>query len=347
MSLSASIQDNESNNLQFTIETYSTSIVSSVNFAISELKQAVKEFTALEQEIGDFSTLYSRMISKTHNLTAAIRKCQIARMQREEILRFMSGPRNIYRRSPFVARVQDWERGYPGDFETIEYICDGVNRVSDSDLLGYCIEDYSLNCRIAQQHRNKVQLQANHIYKTCLEKENAQILSIGCGGARDLRLIADLLEKTSATFVLCDSDPDALECARTNLGEIADRCTFVQGKVPRVLNKLKFQSNFDLVVAGGLFDYLPGRWIELVLREVWQNMLNPAGKIFFTNIALGNPYSTLIEYFCDWILIERDEDDIKNLCQAIGVKEFLTTYRDTTNLTIISEITKPGFGQNN
>jgi len=347
MSLAASIQNSERNNLQFTIENRSTNTVSSTDFEIIKLKQAVKEFTKLEQEVGDFSTVYSRMISETHNLMAAIRKCQLAGMRREEILEFMNGPRRIYRRSHFVARVQDWVRGYPGDFETVEYICDGVNRVSDSDLLGYCVEDYSLNGRIAQQHRNKVQLQANQIYKICLEKENAQILSIGCGGARDLRLISDLLEKTSATFVLCDSDADALECARINLGKIADRCTFVQGKVPRVVNKLKSYGNFDLVVAGGLFDYLPERWIELVLSEIWQNMLNPAGKIFFTNIARGNPYNTLIEYFCDWILIERDEDDIKNLCRAVSVEEFLVMYRDTTNLTIISEITKPAFKENN
>ena len=345
MSLSTSIKSTEHNYFHSTIEIYSTNSVSSIDFAIRELKQAAKEFAALEQETGDYSTLYSRMISETHSLMAAIRKCQIAGMKRKEILLFMKAPRRIYRRSHFVARVQDWVRGYPGDFETIEYICDGVNRVSNSDLLGYCVEDYSLNGRMAQQHRNKVQLQANQIYKTCLEKENAQILSIGCGGARDLRLIVNLLEKTSATFVLCDSDADALECARTNLGKIADRCIFVQGSVPRVLNRLK--GNFDLVVAGGLFDYLPERWIELVLREVWQNMLNSAGEIFFTNIAQGNPYSTLIEYFCDWILIERDEDDLKNLCQAIGIKEFLSTYRDTTNLTIIAEITKPTFEESN
>jgi hypothetical protein len=110
MSLSASIQDNESNNLQFTIETNSTSIVSSVNFAISELKQAVKEFTALEQETGDFSTLHSRMISKTHNLTAAIRKCQIARMQREEILHALSGSSAVCHRFRRPIRVESAAR---------------------------------------------------------------------------------------------------------------------------------------------------------------------------------------------------------------------------------------------
>ena len=38
--------------------------------------------------------------------------------------------------SPFVARAQDWPRGYPGDFETIEWLWSGDPAGLADDALG-------------------------------------------------------------------------------------------------------------------------------------------------------------------------------------------------------------------
>ena len=50
-----------------------------------------------------------------------------AGVERNEILAHLATARAIHHRSPFAARVTDWPRGYPGDFETVEYLCDAVN----------------------------------------------------------------------------------------------------------------------------------------------------------------------------------------------------------------------------
>src|SRR5205085_5021034 len=77
--------------------------------------------------------------------------------------------RRIHARSDFVRRLQQWPRGYPGDFETVEYLCHGRSHAESGTIQDIC-ETYSLTRSIAQQHRNKVQHQAARIMRTLLDK---------------------------------------------------------------------------------------------------------------------------------------------------------------------------------
>lgn len=309
---------------------------------VLELQKAVDAFVFLQTTQAEYSSLYRNVVIGIHRMVDAIRKCEEVGIESREIRECLIPARLCHHRSPFVARAQDWPRGYAGDFETIEYLCDGINRVADGNVFGHCIEDYTLNSRIAQQHRNKVELQADMMLECCQSKRDARVLSIGCGGARDLRMIADLVVNTNAEFVLCDSDADALEFARAELGSLRDRCTFLQGRVPRVLTRLKSLDKFDLVVAGGLFDYLPNRWIELMVGDIWRHLLKAEGALFFTNIAANNPYRIWMEYLADWSLIERTEGDIERLCRSAGVNwGAVEVTRDETGLTFITRLVKP------
>jgi SAM-dependent methyltransferase len=166
------------------------------------------------------------------------------------------------------------------------------------------------------------------------------VLSIGCGSSPDLRTAIDQVPP-SATFVLCDSDADALSYSRTKLHSIADRCHFVHGMVPRVLRCVRAQGPFDLILAGGLFDYLPDRFIARTLSESWLHLLAPAGRLVFTNIATGNPFRVWIEYLADWRLIERSEEDIARLCAAAGIAEPPSLEREATSLAIVASLRKP------
>jgi extracellular factor (EF) 3-hydroxypalmitic acid methyl ester biosynthesis protein len=308
--------------------------------ALGLLSLAATNFANLGEVREPRSNLYHRVIQGIHELIAAITVCERAGLRRDEIEPYLLTARRIHRQSPFVARLQGWPRGYAGDFETIEYICDATNRAGDAGSVGYFIEDYVINTRVAQQHRNKVRRQADLILRTVHHNPAARILSIGCGGARDLRSVAHLLEGTKAEFVLCDSDPDALDYARAHLESLAGRTDFIQGMVPRVLSRLVGNGPFDLVLAGGLFDYLPDRWVELVVSEVWRKFLKPGGKLFFTNIASGNPYRVWMEYLADWTLIERDEPLIERLC-VVAQPGSVMVARDETKLALLVEIAKP------
>jgi hypothetical protein len=118
---------------------------------------------------------------------------------------------------------------------------------------------------------------------------------------------------------------------------LADRCRFVQGRVPRALTRLRTSGPFDLVVAGGLFDYLPDAWAVSTLTLV-RELLAPGGRVLFSNIARGNPFRPWIEYLADWHLIERNESDARRLLAGAGfAAERLRVSRDATGLALIIE----------
>jgi extracellular factor (EF) 3-hydroxypalmitic acid methyl ester biosynthesis protein len=272
-----------------------------------------------------------------HRFSAAVIACEADGLERTRLLPYLLRLRALHSRSPFVARLQTWPRGYPGDFETVEWLCDASNRAPASTV-AWAIEECALQSPVAQQHRNKVGLQARAILSALVANPRARIASIGCGGCRDLSLIQDYIPAGHGRFVLVDADPDALEFARQRLPGLTARCEFVAGTVPRVLSRVMTGGGFDLVVAGGLFDYLPDRWAVATLRAV-RRMLLPGGKLLFSNIASGNPFRPWLEYLAEWQLIERDEADLERLlAEAEYPTGELHIFRDRSTLAFMVDV---------
>src|SRR5215467_12985251 len=68
----------------------------------------------------------------------------------------------------------------------------------------------------------------------------------------------------------------------------------VPGNVVELLKDAKSLPKFDLIVAGGLFDYLEDRVARFVIKSAYY-CLRPGGRFFFTNIG-RNPYRPWMEY---------------------------------------------------
>lgn len=274
---------------------------------------------------------------RMHQFSASILACEDAGLNRLALLPYVGPLRALHARSPFVARLQTWPRGYPGDFETVEWLCEARNH-APAGTIAWAIEECALQSPVAQQHRNKVGLQARAILSAIVANPEARVASIGCGGCRDLSLIQDYVPDYRGTFVLVDADPAALTFARERLPRLAARCVLLPGSVPRVLSKVTAAGPFDLVVAGGLFDYLPDRWALATLRAV-RRMLAPGGTLLFSNIAAGNPFRPWIEYLGDWTLIERNEDDVERLIRQAGFPGDPRIFRDSTALALMVNVT--------
>jgi extracellular factor (EF) 3-hydroxypalmitic acid methyl ester biosynthesis protein len=56
--------------------------------------------------------------------------------------------------------MQSWPRGYPGDYETIEYLCECAIKAPPGTI-EYFIDQYAVTCNMSQQHRNKLTWQAD------------------------------------------------------------------------------------------------------------------------------------------------------------------------------------------
>ena len=304
--------------------------------ALLALRRTCDNFLQLQEQRHTPVELLHATAASMHRFAITILGCERAGLDRDALLPDLAGVRQLHAQSPFVHRLQSWPRGYAGDFETVESLCDATNR-APAGTVPWAIEEYALQSPVAQQHRNKVALQARMILSTLAREPHARIASIGCGGCRDLGLIQEYVARLPGTFVLVDSDPDALQLARERLPQLARRCTFVVGSVPRVLSKVMADGPFDLVVAGGLFDYLPDQWAVATLKAV-QRILAPGGRLLLSNIASGNPFRPWLEYLADWRLIERNEADMRALIAKAGIDGRVHMYRDTTQLALMVDL---------
>jgi len=274
-----------------------------------------------------------------HQFCATIDDCYSVGNSREEILSVLRSAADVYARSPFVSRLQNWPRGYPGDFESIEYIVDQINK-APPHTVEYFIEQYSLGSPISQQHRNKVAHQASLIRKYA-RKAAIKILIVACGSAPDVRSCMPEIAASDCRLVLNDMDADALSYIQEKLSPILDRLVFIKGNVLTNINKLAPFGPFDLILCGGLFDYLTDNQINFLLHKADERLLAPGGVLFFSNIGTGNPYRTMIEHFGAWRLIERDKDDLCRLVSTLVASgsEFAVT-RDGTGLAYLAELKK-------
>ncbi|WP_244646298.1 class I SAM-dependent methyltransferase [Bradyrhizobium campsiandrae] len=238
---------------------------------------------------------------------------------------------NLHSQSNFVRRLREWPRGYPGDFETVELLAAG-SRPPTTNRGADWIEWYALNTAIAQQHRNKILWQ----YLKMCATTPGRILSIGCGGAADFQIAPHRF--TGSTVVLVDIDKQALALAEERLRRYCD-VHIVCGDVRRSIRRAQDEGPFDIVVCGGLFDYLDDRTIVLILKELRQRVLRAGGSVAFTNIATGNPFRVWMEAIADWKLIHRSEADIRDIVTDAGFDPAdLSIARDATGLTHLIEI---------
>jgi extracellular factor (EF) 3-hydroxypalmitic acid methyl ester biosynthesis protein len=308
----------------------------------SKLIETANSFVELDRSgFKDELSGYHKVVSLLHDLCLSIRLAEEAGHSRSEIEVVLEPVWGLHSQSPFVRRTQTWPRGYPGDFETIEYLCEGTNGARPGTV-GYFIEQAALTSSITQQHRNKVAWQASKVLETCLDsREEPRILSIACGGSRDMRSIQSLLKAKPVQLLLNDMDEDALSHSVTKLSHLAGKLQPVRGNVFSAVRTLRVRGPFDLIVAGGLFDYLSDRQIVWLLDKL-ARCLKVGGRLCFTNIALRNPFREWMDYFTHWKLIERSEANFIALVRKIdpNISMEMTIDRDQTGLTHLVELTR-------
>jgi hypothetical protein len=310
------------------------------------LRQRVKEFRLLAERCkGHKLDFFNEVKTHLNILSCAISLCEDCEIQREIIIDEFRSVQHICSRSPFLQRLQTWPRGYPGDFETVEYIINRKNH-AEPDTIEYWLEQNGLDSDITQQHRNKVVYQANTISRTLkvVSKRNTskpRILILACGGCPDLRMIQQQVTKYDCLIVINDMDRDAILFASDKLTAIHDKLIPVQGNALRCCSRLAKHGPYDLIVAGGLFDYLPDRHARFLLGTIWNRLLRHGGQLLFTNIATENAFRVWVEYFVNWKLIERSISDITELLHLSGIEtEKAQITREQTGLTLLVDVSR-------
>jgi len=306
---------------------------------LDRLQEAVAEFDRVINTCnGDKQLDYCRVTAAVRQLCSLIRLAELTGVSRDTVRRIVEPVREIHSLSPFISRIQKWPRKYMGDFETIEYLCAGVCNAKPNTP-GAILEHVALNCVAAQQHRYKVvwagEQAVNTAYKSC----GARILSVACGGSLDLRRVERLLADRGVVVCLNDSDADALHWSAGHLPQLSSSCTYVLGNVFRSVSKLMKYAPFDLIIAGGLFDYLTDKQLVWLLPRL-VDLLSPDGELCFTNIAADNIDRVWMEYMANWLMIERTENDVASLIRKslLSAKVLVDVCRDPSGTTLLVKL---------
>ena len=283
--------------------------------------------------------LYQHVVEWVHKACALALAAEKEGMSKQEIRGFFHNSRSIHGRSKWIKRLQTWPRGYPGDFETIEMLMQGVDGIDLSTVAG-CCEFYALNCPASQQHRNKIHIQSDLIRRH-IGKGN--IFSIACGGCIDIENA--LTGYTGANGVsggvfINDLDRDAIEFATGRLDSAEIGHQVIEGNIIRALSN-KALENISLIIAGGLFDYLNDKNIGKIIQKCFHDILQDGGEFVFTNINKMNPYRPWIEYLANWELIERSAEDIKAIVHSHGIPEDAIHHKtDPTGMALVFTLAK-------
>jgi extracellular factor (EF) 3-hydroxypalmitic acid methyl ester biosynthesis protein len=170
------------------------------------------------------------------------------------------------------------------------------------------------------------------------DSDKIDVLSVGSGAAFELKNIFKSPKNCGQyKFVLFDQDPIALAEAADLVNEIErmidakPEVNTIQGSVRTMLFSRKFREQrgkFDFIYALGLFDYLNLRVAEAVINRLYQ-LLEPGGELVIGNFNVSNPSRYYMEYWGDWVLLYRTEEELKNLFQRTSKANVRVLYDDT------------------
>lgn len=254
---------------------------------------------------------YHDLMAAVHGFVSAAHAAETAGLAADEMKAIAAEAHTLCGKvSSILSHAQRWPRGYPGDFQMIERLIDGQPAGAEGSP-EHLLDQMVLNLPIVEQHRGKIAWQAGCVREGLSRRDQLRVLSIACGGARDLMLL-DGAQLGRLTLVVNDVDGEAVALASSRLAQRVRALSAVPGNVLRRLNRLRALGPYDLIVVGGLLDYLPQRPATALIAQL-ARMLAPEGRVAVTNIAAGNPWRLFLELLANWTLIHRDRDTMRAL----------------------------------
>jgi SAM-dependent methyltransferase len=220
----------------------------------------------------------------------------------------------IVHQDPFTSWSYRKVRGYPGDARLLDFIYGAAsvaNDIARASVVGREIHAFSTETAAATAVRERRDILASLVDQIADDRrQTISVLSIGCGHLREAEMSRALAEAKIERWVALDQDTKSIAHIRKRFNATAIEP--FGGSIPGLLSDQYRLGSFDLVYAGGLYDYLaPG--VAARLTELMFSMLKPGGTLLFANFAKDIPDDGYMETFMDWQLRFRDETEVEQL----------------------------------
>lgn len=326
------------------------------------LTQVDAKFSELENlalELDD-AQLEQKTEEAIIELIKVMNQAKAAGLSIEKIRALLPNAYRVHGYSSFIDNLRRHKK-QQGHFSSIDILVDKIE-TGKPDIephlqkIGKIIGNLALECPLAQQHREKLKIQAETVKEVCEKVKSPNITMIASGSARDLEQIQQELIQSNAKITLVDIYPDALDAALDNLRE------FLEGvKEPEALLKTvpvdvlslfrtgsesskRFRKdvlagNIDALVAGGLFDYFKEPTIRNLLKTLsaQEGIIKEGGIVLFTNLAadVDDPWLVWADIIGHWHLRTRTKKAMEDLQEVLGFSKN-SVELDPTGLTWIA-----------
>ena len=245
---------------------------------------------------------------------------------------------DLIRASEFLLRTNLKPRGYAGDSEMMRMLYE--NDFRGSTIFARFMHCHPVRTPAAQAVRNRVTLLAEQIGKLAAERpgKTLRVMSVACGPSWELREIfrkpADL-ERFHVT--LLDQDASALGEAQSVVAGIeADlggpvTARYVRDSVRTMLRTPDLADRwgrFSILYSMGMFDYLTAPVASAVLRRLY-DLLEPGGQLVVGNFHVGCKTRRYLEYWMDWVLLYRSEDEMHALAAGLPGASASVVFEET------------------
>ncbi|HEX2717974.1 MAG TPA: class I SAM-dependent methyltransferase [Gemmatimonadaceae bacterium] len=248
-----------------------------------------------------------------------------------------SALRDVVGDAPISRRAAMRPRGYPGDAETLDLVYGAGQLPAGLTPLGAALYGYELQMTAAVSVRARREILAALIDEVASQRPDARILSIACGHVREAERSEAVASRSFAAFDALDQDAESLALVEREHAPRGLRP--IPGSVRALLAGKVALSDYDLVYAAGLYDYLE-RDVAARLTATLFAMLRPGGRLLVANFAYGVRETAYMEAYMDWPLIYRDESDVDRFASLIDPAAIAgrRLYRDAPRNVIYLEL---------
>jgi extracellular factor (EF) 3-hydroxypalmitic acid methyl ester biosynthesis protein len=251
--------------------------------------------------------------------------------------------------SLFLTRTNVRPRGYAGDSLMMRYVYE--NAFAGETIFGRLMHKHPIETAAAQAVRNRRRLIVETVESVLAERADRELklMSIACGPAWEVRdLYATKANCQRYVSTLLDQDEEALGEAESEIANAARRtgadvrARYIQESVRTMLRTRDLPSVFgrhDFIYSMGLFDYLTAPVAKSVLAKLYE-MVEPGGRLLVGNFHVRNPTRTYMEYWMDWVLLYRSDEDMLDLAKALpGARA--SVFCEGTGSQVFLDVRKP------
>lgn len=259
---------------------------------------------------------------------------------------------NFLLTSPFLTRTNLRPRGYAGDSQMMQYIY--FNDYEGESTFGRLLHKHPAETAAAQAVRNRRKLIVDKVEAAYARRTDParplKLLSVACGPAWEVRdLYAKPEDCDRFESALLDQDDEALgeaeaaiEAVAKNLGA-RPRVRYLRDSVRTMLSTSDLPARFgkhDFIYSMGLFDYLTAPVAKSVSAKLYE-LLEPGGTLLIGNFHVKNPTRLYMEYWMDWVLLYRGEDDYHALAKNLPGSPQYEIFFEETKSQMFLEVRKP------